>query len=60
MTPFAQVALVVAIYNLAILAGTAYLVAFQGWSGWWFLLALVFCKSVSECDCDKAKESEAA
>lgn len=55
MTPFAQAALIVAIYNLAILSGIAYLVAFQGWSGWWFLLGLVFCKSISECDCEKEK-----
>lgn len=24
-------------YNLIILAGTAYLVGWQGWSSWWFL-----------------------
>lgn len=28
------------IYNLIILAGTAYLVGWQGWSPWWFLLSV--------------------
>lgn len=31
---------VVCIYNLAVLAGTAWLVH-HGWSGWWFLFALL-------------------
>jgi hypothetical protein len=26
------------IYNFAIIAGTAWLVALHDWSGWWFLL----------------------
>ena len=36
-----MVVLVCVIYNLSILAGTAYLVAERGWSGWWFLLAVL-------------------
>jgi hypothetical protein len=27
------------IYNFAIIAGTAWLVALHDWSGWWFLMA---------------------
>jgi hypothetical protein len=30
------------IYNFALLAGTAYLVGWYGWSPWWFLLT-IFC-----------------
>lgn len=26
-------------YNLAVLSGTAYLVQFHDWSGWWFLFS---------------------
>lgn len=29
--------LAVLLYNLALVAGFAYLVAAHGWSGWWFL-----------------------
>lgn len=29
------------LYNLSILAGTAYLVEERGWSGWWFLFAII-------------------
>lgn len=29
------------IYNLIILVGTVYLVGWQGWSAWWFLLAVL-------------------
>ena len=36
-----MVILVAVLYNLSILAGTAYLVAERGWSGWWFLFALI-------------------
>lgn len=28
------------IYNLILLCGTAYLVGWQDWSGWWFLLTV--------------------
>lgn len=30
------------LFDFAMYAGCAYLVAFEGWSGWWFLLAYVF------------------
>ena len=29
------------IYNLIILGTTVYLVGWQGWSGWWFLFAII-------------------
>ena len=29
------------IYNLILLGGTVWLVAYQGWSGWWFLLTVL-------------------
>jgi hypothetical protein len=31
---------VIAIYNLCLIAGTAWLVAVHDWSPWWFLLTL--------------------
>jgi hypothetical protein len=31
---------VIAIYNLCLMAGTAWLVAVYDWSPWWFLLIL--------------------
>lgn len=36
------------IYNLIILAGTVYLVGWQGWSAWWFLLAVILLASGKE------------
>jgi hypothetical protein len=30
----------VLVYNVTLLAGTAYLVTVYNWSGWWFLLTL--------------------
>jgi len=39
--------LVACIYNLVILGGTAYLVAEKSWSGWWFLLAIACCATIS-------------
>lgn len=33
--------LIVAIYNLILVAGTAYLVALHDWSPWWFLLTVL-------------------
>lgn len=48
MSDFAQSQLVVNAYNLCVLAGCAYLIAAHGWSGWWFLLAIGLCKSVSD------------
>lgn len=35
------------IYNLAVLAGTAYLVGWRDWSPWWFLGSMLFLASVS-------------
>ena len=32
--------IVTALYNLALLAGTAYLVLERGWNPWWFALTL--------------------
>jgi hypothetical protein len=32
--------IVTAIYNLALLSGTAYLVLERGWNPWWFALTL--------------------
>jgi hypothetical protein len=32
----------VLIYNFCLVAGTAYLVALHDWSGWWFLLTVMF------------------
>lgn len=32
-------------YNLAIVGGTAYLVAVYDWSPWWFLAALVIMRA---------------
>jgi hypothetical protein len=32
---------IVVLYNLSIIGGTAYLVAERGWSGWWFLFAII-------------------
>jgi hypothetical protein len=34
--------LFVLLYDIALLAGTAYLVGWQGWSPWWFLAAACF------------------
>lgn len=56
MNAVAQGALVVAVYNLALLGGTAYLVTAHGWSGWWFLLAVALFKTVSGCDCKDGGE----
>ena len=50
--------LLVAVYNLTILTGTVYLVGWQGWSAWWFLLAVILLASHNDektnerCDCD--------
>lgn len=35
------------IYNLAVVIIFSYVVFILDYSGWWFLLALVFCTSVS-------------
>jgi len=31
------------LYNVFIIGGTAYLVFWKGQSGWWFILAMIFC-----------------
>ncbi len=31
--------------NLVLIAGTAYLVGWHGWSGWWFLLTICLLNS---------------
>jgi len=38
----------VALYNLVILAGAAYLIQVNNWSPWWFLVAMCCCGSFSE------------
>lgn len=53
------VALAVLCYNLIIVAGTAYLVSWQGWSGWWFALTILLFISFKDhdkedCKCDSA------
>jgi hypothetical protein len=30
-------------FDLSVLAGTVYLVAHEGWSAWWFLVAVFIC-----------------
>ena len=42
------VALGVLCYNLTIIAGTVWLVGWQGWSGWWFLLAVILLLSFKD------------
>jgi hypothetical protein len=39
------------IYNLILVAGTAYLVQVHNWSAWWFLLTLVFGASFGSKKC---------
>lgn len=39
--------LTISIYNLALLAGCAYLVVAFDWSAWWMLLAVCFLKSIT-------------
>lgn len=43
-------ALSVCAYNLAVIAGTAWLV-WHGWSPWWFLVAVIVLASSKEVDC---------
>lgn len=40
------VVLFVLLYNLALVAGTAYLVAVHGWSAWWFLPMALFIMTI--------------
>jgi hypothetical protein len=38
---YAVVALLVLLYNFALVAGTVYLIVFYDWSPWWFLLTIL-------------------
>jgi hypothetical protein len=38
------------LYNFGLVAGTAYLVAVYDWSGWWFLVTLLFMVTHSKND----------
>jgi hypothetical protein len=38
---YAVVALLVLLYNFALVAGTVYLIVFFDWSPWWFLLTIL-------------------
>jgi hypothetical protein len=40
----------VLIYNFAIVAGTAWLVAVHDWSGWWFLLTCMLMMNMGSKD----------
>ena len=42
-------------YNLILLAGTVYLVGWQGWSGWWFLLTVILLASGKD-DCKTGRK----
>lgn len=35
--------LLMLVFDLCLLAGTAFLVAERGWSGWWFILTVIMC-----------------
>lgn len=37
-----MIGVAIVLYNLILVAGTAYLVAIHDWSGWWFLLTALF------------------
>lgn len=39
-------AVLIILYNLTILAGTAYLVQVYNWSGWWFAFAILILMSI--------------
>ena len=41
--------LVICVYNLLILVGTAYLVEYREWSPWWFLLSMCCLFTLKEC-----------
>jgi hypothetical protein len=43
-------ALAVILYNLALVAGTAYLVAIFDWSPWWFLLTILLLMNYNKKD----------
>lgn len=39
----------ICVYNIALVAGTAYLVQAFNWSPWWFLLTAMFAGSFEGC-----------
>ena len=46
------------VYNLSLLAGTAYLVQVHSWSPWWFLLNVVFWASKTVLIISNKKEKD--
>ena len=53
--------LILATYNIIILAGTVYLVGWQNWNPWWFLFAMACMasyKNSGECKESKPKEEK--
>ena len=50
--------LILAVYNLIILAGTVYLVGWQNWNPWWFLFAACCLSNCKECKEPKPKEEK--
>lgn len=36
----------IVLYNLTLVAGTAYLIAMHDWSPWWFLLTIMFMANI--------------
>ncbi len=49
----------VALYNLAVLSGTIYVIINYNWSAWWLLLALFACMGCEKVKC-KTKDDELA
>lgn len=47
--------IVVCLYNLALVAGTAYLVAVYDWSPWWFVLTIMFMANIFKGEKDERK-----
>jgi hypothetical protein len=46
--------LIIALYNLSLFAGTAYLVIEYDWSAWWFLLTVLVMGMYKHKDDDKS------
>jgi len=46
--------LIIALYNLALFAGTAYLIIEYDWSTWWFLLTVLVMGMYKHKDDDKS------
>lgn len=42
----ALIVFLVLVYNLAIIAGTTYLIVFYDWSMWWYLFAILIMRDV--------------